>query len=258
MGTPAPQCRINLKKCTGNIILPYTGKVMCKRKKIDMKMVIGLMDAHYSLSYVDYRENLNSNLDVIAKCFDVKNCDALFEDIDEWYYDQRYSLAIEVMKELKSMLLDIGYKECKVENFFEENEDEIKNAIVDRDNSEPIKELLRNTGKIPVRIELISNYDCINSHWFESSAGYSYENSYFGDMIDALNLNPCKVSKLLHEKGVKVFGKFPDKRSRNGKEQVSYEQFFEEIENSCSGTNLLTYIATVDVEELYNANFNLS
>ena len=231
---------------------------MGKRKKIDMEMLIGLMDAHYSLTYVDYRENLNNNLDVIAKCFNANNCDVLFEDIDEWYYDQRDSSVIEVVKELKNMLLDIGYKECKVEKFFEENEDEIKDAIVERDTSEPIKDLLRNTGKIPVRIELISNFDCINSHFFESSGGYSYENSYFGDMIDALNLNPCIVRRLLLEKGVKIFGKFPNKQSRNGKEQVSYEQFFVEIENSCCGANLLTYIATVDIKELYNANFDLS
>ena len=44
-------------------------------------------------------------------------------------------------------------------------------------------------------------------------------------MIDALNLNPAKVKKMLVEKGYSVYGRFPDKKYRDGKEQVSYEQF---------------------------------
>ena len=76
--------------------------------------------------------------------------------------------------------------------------------------------------------------------------------------MDALNLNPFIVKSLLLEHGEKVFGKFPNKRSRNGKEQVSYEQFCTELRNSCCGANLLTYAATVDMQELYDADFNLS
>ena len=34
---------------------------------------------------------------------------------------------------------------------------------------------------------MLSNYDCINSNWFESQGGYRYEESYFGDMVDSLN-----------------------------------------------------------------------
>ena len=216
------------------------------------------MNEHYSLTYVDYRENLNGNLETIEKCLEAKNRDALIDDIDELYYDQRDTSVMGIIEDLKIKLLDIGYKECEVEKFFQKYEEEIKDTIVERDNYEPIKDLLRNTGEILVRIELVSNYDCINSHWLESSSGYSYEETYFGDMIDALNLNPYKVRRILLEHDVKVFGKFPNKRSRNGKEQVSYEQFFEELANSCCGANLLTYKAKVDFEELYNANFNIS
>lgn len=221
-------------------------------------MVIGLMDENYSLTYVDYRESLYNSLDIIEKCLEAKNCDALYEKLDECYSDQECESVYNIMEELKKELVKAGYKKWKVEKFFEENEEEIKNEIYSRDDSEPLKDLLRNTNKIPVRVELLSNYDCINSHWLESSGGYSYEESYFGDMVDALNLNPCKVRKMLLEHEETTIGKFPNKRSRNGKEQVSYEQFYEELENSCCGANLLTYIATIDVRELYDAGFNLS
>lgn len=231
---------------------------MEKRKEIDMEMVVRLMDKHYYLSYVDYHDNLNDQLETIERCIESQNSDALFDDMNEWFYDQRAAAVINVMDELKNKLIKVDYKKWEAEKFFEENEDVIRETIYDRDNSNPIKDLLRNTNKIPVRIEFISNYDCINSHWFESSGGYGYKNSYFGDMVDVLNLNPYKVKKLLLEHDIKVFGKFPNKRSRNGKEQVSYEQFFEELENSVSSANLLTYTATIDVKELYDADFNLS
>lgn len=223
-----------------------------------MSMVVGLMDEDYSLSYVDYKESLDNNLDTIEKCLEAKSCDALQEKLDEWYSWQEDETVYSIMEELKKELVKSGYKKWKAEKFFEENEEEIKNEIYSRDNSDPLKDLLRNTNNIPVRVELLSNYDCINSHWLESSGGYSYEESYFGDMVDALNLNPHKVKKMLLEQGEKVIGHFPDKHARNGKEQVSYEQFYEELENSCCGANLLTYVATVDVQKLYDANFNLS
>jgi hypothetical protein len=231
---------------------------MGTKKEIDMNMVTGLMDEKYSLIYVDYRDSLDNSLDTIAKCLKAKNRDALYEEIDRWYDNYMEESVSDIMEGLKKELVRMGYKKWEAEKFFEENEEEIRNIIYSRDDSDPLPDLLRNTSEMPVRIELLSNYDCINSHWLESSGGYSYEESYFGDMVDALNLNPCKVRKLLLEHEEKVSGKFPNKRSRNGKEQVSYEQFYEELQNTCCGANLLTYVARIDIRKLFNADFNLT
>lgn len=100
-----------------------------------------------------------------------------------------------------------------MDKFFQEHEDEIREEIYDRNDSDTLKELLKNTDDIPVRVEMLSNYDCINSNWLESQEGYRYKESYFGDMIDALNLNPAKVKKMLVEKGYTVYGRFPDKNT---------------------------------------------
>ena len=102
-----------------------------------------------------------------------------------------------------------------MDKFFQEHEDEIREEIYDRNDSDTLKELLKNTDDIPVRVEMLSNYDCINSNWLESQEGYRYKESYFGDMIDALNLNPAKVKKMLVEKGYTVYGRFPDKKPEN-------------------------------------------
>ncbi|MDR0430354.1 MAG: hypothetical protein LBH58_07770 [Tannerellaceae bacterium] len=231
---------------------------MEKRKEINMNMVITLMDKNYSLSYVDSQESLDNSLDTIEKCLNDKSADFLFEELDGRFEYQIEMTVDSIMEDLKKKLKQKGYKKWEAEKFFEENEEKIRDDIYSRDDSDPLMDLLRNTSKIPVRVELISNYDCINSHWLESSGGYSYEESYFGDMVDALNLNPHKVRKLLLGHGEKTTGYFPDKSSRNGKEQVAYGQFYKELENSTCGANLLTYVATIDMEKLYESGFNLT
>jgi len=144
-----------------------------------------------------------------------------------------------------------------VEAFFEEHDDEIRDEIRERDDSTVVNDLIKNTDDIPIRIEMLSDFDCINSNWFESQSGYSYEESYFGDMVDALKLNPAKVKRMLSDKGYKVYGRFPNKKYRNGKELVSYEDFYQELINSCCEANLLTYIGVVNLKDLYDADFKI-
>ena len=55
-----------------------------------------------------------------------------------------------------------------MDDFFDEHEDEIRDEIYSRNDSDVIKELIMHTDDIPIRVEMLSNYDCINSHWFES------------------------------------------------------------------------------------------
>ena len=231
---------------------------MEEQERLTMEFVKSLMDKSYTLVWVDYNDNLDNCRDTIQKCLEERSCESLWEKVDEWYGDAEWEAVREIVSKLKDECIrfhDFGKEE--VEEFFEEHEDEIREEIYDRNDSDTLKELLKNTDDIPVRVEMLSNYDCINSNWLESQEGYRYKESYFGDMIDALNLNPSKVKKMLVEKGYTVYGRFPDKKYRDGKEQVSYEQFYQELINSCCGANLLTYIGKVSLQELYDAGFSL-
>lgn len=227
-------------------------------KELNLEMVKEQMDDKYCLIYVDHNDNLDNHAHVFSKCIEDKSADSLHEYFSEWYSDPGSAAAHRAGEEIKMELIRMGYKRWVVEKFFDEHEDEIRDEIYARDDSEDVEYLLRNTRKIPVRIEMLSNYDCINSHWLESSGGYGYEESYFGDMVDALWLNPKKVKQILVERGEKVYGRFPDRKYRDGKEHVSYEQFYEELVNSSCGANLLTFAATVDPMELYESDFNIS
>lgn len=231
---------------------------MEEQRTLTLDFVKSLMEPSYTLVWTDYNDNLDNHLDIIRKCLDRRNCDCLWEKAGEWYGDAEYEAVHGIMEKLKEECFVFNdFDEHEVDVFFDEHEDAIRDEIYSRNNSDVVKDLIRYTDDIPIRVEMLSDYDCINSNWFESQGGYSYEASYFGDMVDSLNLNPAQVKKLLTSHGYKVYGRFPNRKSRNGKEQVSYEQFYEELINSCCGANLLTYIGKVSLKELYDADFSL-
>ena len=231
---------------------------MEEQRTLTFDFVKSLMEPSYTLVWTDYNDNLDNHLDIIRKCLDRRNCDCLWEKASEWYGDAEYEAVHGIMEKLKEECFVFNdFDEHEVDAFFDEHEDAIRDEIYSRNDSDVVKDLIRYTDDIPIRVEMLSDYDCINSNWFESQGGYSYEASYFGDIVDSLNLNPALVKKLLTSHGYKVYGRFPNRKSRNGKEQVSYEQFYEELINSCCGANLLTYIGKVSLKELYDADFSL-
>ena len=231
---------------------------MDEQKTLTLDFVKSLMEPAYTLVWTDYNDNLDDHLGLIQKCLDNKNCEELWEKADEWYSDAEWEAVREIIAKLKEGCTVSGdFDEEDVYDFFDGHEDEIRDEIYNRNDSDVLKDLIKRTDDIPIRVEMLSNYDCINSNWFESQGGYRYEESYFGDMVDTLNLNPAKVKKLLLEHGYEVHERFPNRKSRDGKEQVSYEQFYQELVNSCCGANLLTYIGKVNLKELYDAGFSL-
>lgn len=231
---------------------------MDEQKTLTLDFIKSLMEPAYTLIWTDYNDNLDNHCGLIQKCLDSKSREHLWEKADEWYSDAEWEAVREIIAKLKEECAVFhDFDGEAVDDFFDEYEDEIRDEIYSRNDSDVVKELVRLTDDIPIRVEMLSNYDCINSNWFESQGGYRYEESYFGDMVDSLNLNPARVKKILTEHGYRAYGRFPNRKNRNGKEQVSYEQFYEELINSCCGANLLTYIGRVSLKELYEADFSL-
>jgi len=215
--------------------------------KITLEQIINLLPKQVELIYIDYRDNLDEHLLILQECLDAGSFDKLYESIDEWFYDAQFDGLSYVIEELKS---DIE-NEFDIEDashIIEDYEDEITDVIYERDISNPLKDLFRNTSDIPVRVSMYSNYDCINSHHFEG--GYSYKDSYFGAMVDTLKLNPAKVKKMLVSYGVEVYGAFPNLKYRDGKELVSYKDFWQEIGNSICGANLLVFVGTIEASNI--------
>lgn len=220
-----------------------------KYEDIKFEQIKELIPENVELYYIDYRDDLNGHGEIFEQCLEKGNSDPLFEESMNWFIDMESTQYY--LDEIKSDLQNhFELNDDDVEELMYEFSDDIRQVLWDRDTSTPLRDLLKNTSAIPVRISLYSNFDCINSHFFEG--GYSYIESYFGDVVNALNLNPAKVKQLFTEHGIEMTGRFPNYHWRNGKELISYADFLVENLNRCAPANLFTVIATIDPTEFYN------
>jgi len=106
--------------------------------------------------------------------------------------------------------------------------------------------------KIPVRIVMVSNYDCINSHHFEStSRGYLGRESYFSDVMKILKLNPAEMKEIFESKEIPVYDRWPSFPTR--KPYVDMYEFIRlEVEERSCPACLLTFLGMVDSYEYLN------
>ena len=227
--------------------------------ELTLDVVISEMDAQYGLFYSNPLDNLNDYLDTVQECIEMHSKNALYEVVDQMTDPQIDEAVYEVRSELETKLEKKGYPLDEVVTLFQECEGEIVDEIHARDVSEPLEQLVNNTGlrgQVRAYIDMTSSFDCVNSYELESENGFSYDKSYFGDMIDQLNLNPSKVEKLLHAEGAKTVGVFPDISARDGQEFVRYDQFVEEIVNN-PDRGLLVFLTKVDLKELVDKDFDV-
>lgn len=227
--------------------------------ELTLDVVISEMDAQYRLFYSDPMDNLNDYLNILQECIEMHSKNALYEVVDQMTDPQIDEAVYEVMGELKTKLEEKGYPANEVDDFFSDYEGEIMDEIHVRDVSEPIEQLVNNTGldgQVCAYIDMTIGFDCVNSYELESENGFSYNNTYFGDMIDQLNLNPSKVEELLHVEGAKTVGVFPDISARDGQEFVRYDQFVQELINN-PDLGLLVFLTKVDLKELVDKDFDV-
>ena len=227
--------------------------------ELTLDVVISEMDAQYRLFYSDPMDNLNDYLNILQECIESHSKNALYEVVDQISDYQIDEAVYEVMGALKTKLEEKGYPANEVDDFFSDNEGEIMDEIHVRDVSEPIEQLVNNTGldgQVCAYIDMTIGFDCVNSYELESENGFAYKNTYFGDMIDQLNLNPFKVEELLHVEGAKTVGVFPDLSARDGQEFVRYDQFVQELVKK-PDLGLLVFLTKVDLKDLVDKDFDV-
>lgn len=116
-------------------------------EEISAEDIIALLDKSYELVYVDYRESLDEYLDKIGEAIRKQDWSPLDELTWEWFDESRWDSVQYIQKEL----VDTVSKEFEIseedahELIFEKYEEEIRYAIEERDSSDPIADLLRNT-----------------------------------------------------------------------------------------------------------------
>lgn len=114
--------------------------------QITEDQITALLDKNYTLRYVDYRSNLDDNLDTIGKSIRTQDYQPLDELIDRWFEDDFYGLDSAIEELNTKLQAEFDITEEQAEAIIEEHRDHITQTIYDRDNSTPLDDALRNTG----------------------------------------------------------------------------------------------------------------
>ena len=129
---------------------------MDEQKTLTLDFIKSLMEPAYTLIWTDYNDNLDNHCGLIQKCLDSKSREHLWEKADEWYSDAEWEAVREIIAKLKEECAVFhDFDGEAVDDFFDEYEDEIRDEIYSRNDSDVVKELVRHTDDIPIRVEML-------------------------------------------------------------------------------------------------------
>lgn len=196
--------------------------------------------------YFDHNDEIN--IEQIKEAFESKegNCklaileDAIAEQNDYWHnaqFDQLKQALNEFKKEIATDL-NITIQELLIGETASLLINDFLDIIEVSVNLKPLMPVLN------ITVQLNSNYDCINSHWYENQNGYYYENTYFGHVVDLLQFNPKVLATKMKAKGFNVQDKWPNFPKR--KPLVDMDAFLVERENASCGASVLMFLGRMD------------
>lgn len=136
------------------------------KQPITWEDVKALIPDKTSLHYVDYRESLDDHTKLIEECIKSGSKDKLYEQTWEWYLDDYYAQD-EYEKELKSAI-ESKFDIDNASDIMEQFNDEIRDTIQERDDSNVLKDLLHNTSKQTMFYD--TGYEVESESWSWSEA----------------------------------------------------------------------------------------
>lgn len=207
--------------------------------KTNYEKAVEALDESYDLVWTDCQDEIPAKM--VEQCLEKKELTPLFEEC--YFMDAQYDSAKQVVDDL---LERTGIE------LDDEDRDDLRLAVEERDTSAPEKECWMRSD-VNGRISMFSNYDC----WVPPyDSGALSMDSYLRTAMTLLCLNPAKVKKAaLEHGGMSCEGRWPDYKSRNGKEVVSYEGFIKCLAESCS-YGIWTFFGKMNMEYLWEHNMN--
>ena len=138
--------------------------------KITLGQIKKLIPTNVNLYYVDYQENLSRNIDELQQCISENCWDKLYEELGETLDDSRRE-SLEYYKiELKDDIIskfNLDEDEAN-ELVCETYRDEIEENLYERDESNAIRDLLKNTNKFSFFIDTGLQIEDGSWHWSRS------------------------------------------------------------------------------------------
>mgnify|MGYP003592220014 CR=1 FL=1 len=147
--------------------------VQTQLKELTLEVIKDNLQESYNLIYIDYRDNLDEQMDELQNSIINGNFYNFDDKINDWYYDSINDSINEEIHELKKALKTKGYS---LDNF-EDFEDVVYDIIYERDNSNPLPALINNTSKTPIFFSL---------------------NMYIDEDLDSIKRTLNKIKKILN------------------------------------------------------------
>lgn len=220
--------------------------------QLSYDVVAGFLDDKYYLSFVNYDESLDDNLDVISQCIKRKDSSYLNDFVLDAYMDQEREAVKEAIDNLMRRLSIAGYDDDDIDVFFEDesNLESLKEDIYSRDCSTLIEDLLRNTSDLQV-VLYFKTPAAYNKEVFIRDKDY-YDAEYLEAVGKLLNLDPDELSKACDLSGPLNYDFDPTKPSL-----VSIDDFVNEFNNNIGNMSSLAVLAQISPRDLYQAEFNI-
>lgn len=137
--------------------------------KIPQK-IVALLDKWYELTPVDYQDNLSENLVMVQQAIRDQDTQCIDEMIEDWYGEGRCQ---SVDYALDERLRDAITSEFNVDNeraarFIDKYRDDLENIVYERDNSDPVTDLLRHTPDQPAFYD--TGFEVLSGCWKDDKA----------------------------------------------------------------------------------------
>lgn len=121
-----------------------------------------------SLYYVDYRDHLDEHEDLQQKCLQENKLTSLYEKIDDWYWEQEAQNCREELDNIREKMSEDGR-----EKEFDTYEDEIRDLLHERNDTDPVEGLIKNTTTTNMFYSLGVEIDGYHDDWCGSYRGES-------------------------------------------------------------------------------------
>lgn len=167
-----------------------------------LKQIIELLPTTTDVYYVDYRDQMPAK--ALGCIIDHNGEGDAFEEMDQllWDWDTTDSVNYYIDEAIARLAKAQGVTAEELKQMLNATIDDwwdvLRDEVLDRDRSNPFNDLARNKGNIIVKLELYSNYDCINS---ASCEGYTLDlsQSYLADILRVMRINPIDYQGYLDE-----------------------------------------------------------
>ncbi|TDR30228.1 hypothetical protein [Hydromonas duriensis] len=176
--------------------------------------------------------------------------DALYEleldwctwDAEQYYINEALDDMARALRITKAEL--IAHLEAEEDDW----RDELRYEVQERNASTPIADLARYTDDVVLRLEMYSNYDCINSAYCEGKV-VDLNESYLADVLRVLRINPKDYADVLDvlDQGYECRDVTNVYR---GRPLLSALDVYKEHQELSSGPALLTFVFKMAVDEL--------